>query len=153
MDAIAREDFNPYRSALWSDEKKESAILVEADRTTLPAVRLQKGPPVAKREDSLSFLEKHLRARDTARGPWIEGDRWMVEKKRGILSTQEFVKATARNDAHGLAMPKQLGGSFRKSVRVLRNHEVLSMLGRDGFDKSLWEFLEAKPSWLKTSPA
>src|SRR6266571_2733062 len=153
LDAIAREDFNPYRSALWSDEKKESAILVEADRTTLPAVRLQKGPPVAKREDSLSFLEKHLRARDTARGPWIEGDRWMVEKKRGILSTQEFVKATARNDAHGLAMPKQLGGSFRKSVRVLRNHEVLSMLGRDGFDKSLWEFLEAKPSWLKTSPA
>ena len=153
LDAIAREDFNPYRSALWSDEKKESAILVEADRTTLPAVRLQKGPPVAKREDSLSFLEKHLRARDTARGPWIEGDRWMVEKKRGILSTQEFVKATARNDAHGLAMPKQLGGSFRKSVRVLRNHEVLSMLGRDGFDKFLWEFLEAKPSWLKTSPA
>src|SRR6266705_22241 len=153
LDTMAREDFNPYRSALWSDEKKESAILVEADRTTLPAVRLQKGPPVAKREDSLSFLEKHLRARDTARGPWIEGDRWMVEKKRGILSTQEFVKATARNDAHGLAMPKQLGGSFRKSVRVLRNHEVLSMLGRDGFDKSLWEFLEAKPSWLKTSPA
>jgi tRNA nucleotidyltransferase (CCA-adding enzyme) len=150
LDTMAREDFNPLRSALWSDEKEESAILVEADRTTLPAVRLQKGPPVSKGEDSLSFLERHLRARDTARGPWIEGDRWMVEKKRGISSIQQLVKVAAREDAYGLSMPKQLGGSFRKSVKVLRNREVLSMLGRDGFDKSLWNFLEAKTPWLKT---
>src|SRR5438132_3461928 len=75
LDIMAREDFNPYRSALWSDEKEQSAILIEADRTTLPPVRLQKGPPVSKGEDSLSFVEKHLRARDTARGPWIAGDR------------------------------------------------------------------------------
>ena len=153
LDTMAREDFNPSRSAIWSDEKQESAILVEVDRTTLPAVRLQKGPPVSKGEDSLSFLEKHLRARDTARGPWIERDRWMVEKKRGISSIQQLVKVAAREDAHGLTIPKQLGGSFRKSVKVLRNREILSMLGKDGFDKSLWEFLEAKPSWLKTGPS
>jgi len=153
LDTMAREDFNPYRSALWSDEKKESAILVEADRITLAAVRLQKGPPVAKAEDNLSFIEKHLRARDTARGPWIEGDRWMVEKQRRITSIQELVTVAARDAAYGLAIPKQLGGSFRKSVKVLRNREILSMLGKDGFDKSLWEFLEAKPSWLKTGPS
>jgi len=153
LDAMAREDFNPFRSAIWSDEKQESAILVEVDRPTLPAVRLQKGPPVSKGEDSLSFLEKHLRARDTARGPWIEGDRWMVERKRGISSIQQLVKVAAREDAYGLSIRKQLGGSFRKSVKVLRNREILSMLGKDGFDKSLWEFLEAKPSWLKTGPS
>src|SRR5437660_3841661 len=150
LDTMAREDFNPSRSAIWSDEKQESAILVEVDRTTLPAVRLQKGPPVAKAEDSLSFIEKHLRARDTARGPWIEGDRWMVEKKRGISSIQQLVKVAAREEAYGLSIPKQLGGSFRKSVKVLRNREILSMLGKDRFDKSLWNFLEAKTPWLKT---
>ena len=152
LDTMAREDFNPLRSALWSDEKEESAILVEADRTTLPAVRLQKGPPVSKGEDSTAFLRKHLSARDTARGPWIEGDRWMVEKKRRISSIREFVKAAIREEAYGLSIPKQLGGPFRKSVKVLQNRDVLSMLGRSGFDKSLWEFLEAKPSWLKTGP-
>lgn len=152
LDTMAREEFRPYRSALWSDEMTESAILVEADRTTLPAVRLQKGPPVAKGEDSLSFLEKHLRARDTARGPWIEGDRWMVEKKHRITSIQELVKVAARDPAYGVPIPKQIGGSFRKSVKVLRNREVLTMLGRDGFDKSLWKFLEAKPPWLRTGP-
>jgi tRNA nucleotidyltransferase (CCA-adding enzyme) len=152
LDIMVREDFNPLRSALWSDEKRESVIFVEADRTALPRTRLQKGPPVFKREDSLSFLEKHLSARDTVRGPWIEGDRWIVERTRRISSIGELVNAAIREETFGLAIPKQLGGSFRKSVKVLQNREVLSMLGRLGFDRSLWEFLEAKPSWLKTSP-
>ena len=77
----------------------------------------------------------------------------MVEKQRRITSIQELVTVAARDAAYGLAIPKQLGGSFRKSVKVLRNREILSMLGKDGFDKSLWEFLEAKPSWLKTGPS
>jgi len=153
LDIMAREEFSPYRSALWSDEAKESAIVFEAGLTTLPAVRLQKGPPVSKSEDSKSFLEKHLKARDTARGPWIEGDRWMVERKREILSIRDLVKSAAREEAYGLSLPKQLGESFRKSVKVLQDREILSMLGRKGFDKSLWEFLEAKPSWLKTGPS
>jgi len=153
LDIMAREEFSPYRSALWSDETEESAILVEAGRTALPEVRLQKGPPVTKSADSISFLEKHLKARDTARGPWVEADRWMVEKKRGILSIRDLVKAAAREEAYGLSIPKQLGESFRRSVKVLQNREVLSMLRGNGFDKSLWEFLEAKPSWLKTGPS
>jgi len=153
LDVMAREDFNPYRSALWSDETKESAILVEADRTVLPAVRLQRGPPVSKSEDSASFLEKHIRVRETVRGPWIEGDRWTVEKNRRISSVKELVKTATREEAFGLAIPKQLGESFRKSVKILQGREVLPMLGRKGFDKSLWEFLEAKPSWLRTGPS
>ncbi len=150
LDIVAREEFSPYRSAIWSDETKESAILVEAGRTALPEVRLQKGPPVTKSEDSMSFLEKHLKARNTARGPWIDGDKWMVEKQRGILSIRDLVKVAAREEAYGLSLPKQLSESFQRSVKVLQDREVLSMLGKKGFDKSLWEFLEAKPSWLKT---
>ncbi len=150
VDIMTREDFSPYRSTVWSDETRESAILIEADRTIPPEVRLQKGPPVSKSEDSLSFVEKHSKARDTARGPWIEDDRWIVERKRGILSIKDLVLAAAREESYGLSLPKQLGGSFQKSVKVLQNREVLSMLGKKGFDKSLWEFLEAKPSWLKT---
>src|SRR5207249_10215877 len=53
LDIMTREEFSPYRSALWSDETKESAILVETGRTALPEVRLQKGPPVTKSEDSI----------------------------------------------------------------------------------------------------
>lgn len=150
VDMMAREEFDPYRSALWSDETIESAVLVEVDRIMLPEFKVQRGPPVSKSEDSLSFLEKHFRARDTVRGPRIEGDRWIVERKRGILSIMDLVRAASREEAQGLAIPKQMAESFRRSVKVLQNREVISMLGRKGFDKSLWEFLEAKPSWLKT---
>jgi len=150
LDIMAREEFNPYRSAVWTDETRESIILVEIDRIMLPEVRVQRGPPVSKSEDSLSFLEKHLRARDTVRGPRIEGDRWIVERRRGILSIIDLVRTASREEAYGMAIPKQMAESFRRSVKVLQNREILSMLGRKGFDRSLWEFLEAKPSWLKT---
>jgi tRNA nucleotidyltransferase (CCA-adding enzyme) len=153
LEIMAREDFGPYRSALWSDEANESAILIEADRVILPETRLQKGPPISKSEDSLSFLEKHLKAGDTVRGPLIEGDRWIVERKRGVLSIRDLVKVALREEAYGLSIPKQLGESFRRSVKVLQDRQILSLLGRKGFDKSLWEFLEAKPSWLKTNPS
>src|SRR5947209_16271531 len=99
LEIMAREDFPTYRSTLWSDEKQESAILVESDQTKLTAVKVQRGPPVSKGVDSTAFLEKHLRARDTVRGPWIEGDRWMVEKKRKISTIGELVKAAVREEA------------------------------------------------------
>src|SRR5436853_213383 len=136
-EGIVREEFKPDGSAHGSDEMEESAILVEADRTTLSAVRRQKGPPVSKSEDSVSFLEKHLSSNDTVRGPWIEGDRWMVEKKRGISSIRDLVKAATREESYALSIPKQLGESFGKSVKVLQNREILSMLAKKGFDKSL----------------
>src|SRR5437773_9502037 len=71
VELMDREDFHIYRSTIWSDEKIESAILLEADRAVISSVKMQKGPPVSKKEDSQSFLQRHLGARDTARGPWI----------------------------------------------------------------------------------
>ena len=149
VEMMDREDFRIYRSTIWSDEKTRSAILLEAEQAIISSVKMQKGPPVSKKEDSQSFLQRHLGARDTAQGPWIKGDRWMVEKKRGISTIAELVKASLREEAYGLTIPKQIGESFPRTVRVFRGRGVLSLLGRAGFDKSLWEFLEAKPSWLK----
>jgi len=153
VEMMIREDFHIHRSTIWSDEKTESAILLETNQVIIPSVKTQKGPPVSKKEDSQSFLRRHLGARDTARGPWIESDRWMVEKKRRISAIAELVKASLRDEAYGLTIPKQIGESFPRSVRVLQGRAVLSLLGRAGFDKSLWEFSEAKPSWLKQSPS
>ncbi|MBO0888006.1 CCA tRNA nucleotidyltransferase, partial [Candidatus Bathyarchaeota archaeon] len=70
VEMATREEFQVFRSALWSSGNTESAVLLEVDRTALSNARLQKGPPVAKRGDSQSFLEPNLAARDTIRGPW-----------------------------------------------------------------------------------
>jgi tRNA nucleotidyltransferase (CCA-adding enzyme) len=151
VDMMAREDFRPRRSEVWTDEKRESAILVETDGGTLPVVKTHQGPPVWKEADSRSFLDRHISARDTVRGPRVEGDRWLVEKKRQVTTARDLLQRAIRDKTYGLALPKQLEEAFPRTARVLRGRGVLALLGKNGFDKVLWEFLEAKPSWLRTN--
>ncbi len=147
---MTRQDFHPVRSTVWSDEVRSSAILVELDRSTLPEVQLRMGPPVSKMDDGQGFLDRHLDSRDTVRGPWIEADRWVVDKKRRILTVEQLVMEALQDPRLGLTIPDQLGSSFRKNVKVLENGKVLALLGREGFDQAFSEFLAAKPAWLKT---
>ncbi len=148
-DMMTRQDFHPVRSTVWSDEARSSAILVELDNSILPEVQLREGPPVSKMADSQGFLDRHLDAKDTVRGPWIEADRWVVDKERGILSIQQLVIAALKDSRLGLTVPDQLNNYFRQNVRVLENRKILALLGREGFDQALSEFLAAKPAWLK----
>jgi tRNA nucleotidyltransferase (CCA-adding enzyme) len=147
---MTRQDFHPVRSTIWSDERRASAILVELDASTLTGVQLRHGPPVSKPEDSQGFLDRHLDARDTIRGPWIEADRWVVDKKRRILTLKQLLSSALKDPRLGLVIPEQLNRSFRQNARVLESKKILSLLGREGFDQALSEFLAAKPTWLKT---
>jgi len=153
VEMMTREDFHPRRSEVWTDEKKESTILVETDEATLSPVKTHLGPPVSKELDSQSFLDRHLSAKDTVRGPRVEKERWVVEKRRQVSTVKDLLKRSLQDQTYGLTLPKQLEEGFRRTARVLTGREVLAMLRKDGFDKVLWEFLEAKPSWLKTSPS
>ena len=149
---MTRQDFHPVKSTIWSDERRSSAILVELDTSTLNGVQLHQGPPVSKKDDSQGFLDRHLDAKDTVRGPWIEADRWVVDRKRRILTVKQLVSVALEDSRLGLAIPEHLNRSFRQNVRVLENRKILSLLGREGFDQALSEFLVAKPPWLKIHP-
>ena len=149
-DLMTRQDFYPLRSTVWSDEARSSAILFELDTLILAEVQLREGPPVSKMDDSQGFLDKHLKARDTVRGPWIEADRWAVDKERRILSVNQLIAVALKDPRLGLTVPDQLNSSFRRNVKVLENRKILALLGREGFDQALSEFLAAKPAWLKT---
>jgi len=147
---MTRQDFHPIRSTVWSDEVRSSSIFVELDSSTLSDVQLRQGPPTSKMDDSQGFLDRHLDAKDTVRGPWIEADRWVVDKKRRVLTIRQLVSAALKDQRLGLVVPEQLNRSFRQSGRVLENRKILSILGREGFDQALSEFLAAKPALLKT---
>ncbi|HEV2118894.1 MAG TPA: CCA tRNA nucleotidyltransferase [Candidatus Bathyarchaeia archaeon] len=147
---MTRQDFHPIRSTVWSDEARLSAILIELDRSTLTEVQLRLGPPVSKMDDSQGFLDRHVAAKETVRGPWIEADRWVVDKKRRLLTVEHLVMEALKDPRLGLTIPDQLDSSFRKNVKVLENGKILALLGREGFDQALSEFLAAKPAWLKT---
>jgi tRNA nucleotidyltransferase (CCA-adding enzyme) len=147
---MIRQDFHPMRSTVWSDEGRSSAILVELDTSTLLGVQLRQGPPISKMDDSQGFLDRHLNAKDTVRGPWIEDGRWVVDKKRRILTIKQLVTMALKDRKLGLALPEQLNSSFRQNVKILENRQIVRLLRREGFDQALSEFLAAKPAWLKT---
>jgi tRNA nucleotidyltransferase (CCA-adding enzyme) len=147
---MIRQDFHPMRSTVWSDEGRSSAILVELDTSTLLGVQLRQGPPISKMDDSQGFLDRHLNAKDTVRGPWIEDGRWVVDKKRRILTIKQLVTMALKDRKLGLALPEQLNSSFRQNVKILENRQIVRLLRREGFDQALSEFLVAKPAWLKT---
>ncbi len=147
---LVRQDFHPIRSTVWSDEGRSSAILVELDSSALPGVQMRQGPPISKMDDSQGFLVRHLNGKDTVRGPWMEADRWVVDKKRGILTVGQLLPVALKDRKLGLTIPDQLDNSFRQNVKVLENRKILELLGREGFDQAFWEFLAAKPAWLKT---
>jgi len=150
LELMVRQDFRPVRSTVWSDEGRSSTVLVELDSSTLPGVQIRQGPPVSKPDDSQGFLDRHLNAKDTVRGPWIEDGRWVVDKKRRLLTIEQLVRAALTDRKLGLAVPEQLDPSFHRNVQVLENRMILTLLGREGFDQALSEFLTAKPTWLKT---
>ena len=148
-DLMTRQDFHPLRSVAWSDEVGFSAIIVELESSTLSSIYTRQGPPISKTEDSRGFLDRHLNAKDTIRGPHVENDRWVVDKKRQIRDVPRLVSIALDDSRLGFSVPDQLKGKSGRSVRVLVNKDVISFHRREGFDQVLSEFLAAKPSWLR----
>ena len=146
---MTRQDFHPLRSVAWSDEKQTSAILVELASSTLQPTYVRQGPPVSKKEDSQGFIDRHYNARDSVRGPWVENDRWVVDKMREILSIRQLVSTALKDQRLGLSVPDQLGAGAGRNVKVLVNKEIFSLAGREDFDQVFSDFLAAKPPWLK----
>ncbi len=80
----------------------------------------------------------------------MQDGRWLVDKHREFVTAEKLVSVAVRDPRLGLSIPEQLSVSFRKSVRVLVNRKLLELLGREGFDQVLSEFLAAKPVWLRS---
>ena len=145
---LTRQDFQPVRSVAWSDERGSSAILVELERATLASTHFRQGPPISKKEDSQGFLDRHLNSKDTARGPWVENDRWVVDKKREVLDIARLVSVALKDPKFGFSVPDQFRKGSSRDIGVLVNRNILALIGREGFDQVLSEFLAAKPAWL-----
>lgn len=81
--------FLPVQAEGWTDEEGRVALIAEVERVELPEVIKRRGPEVGGPGEE-GFLERHLRARDTLGGPYIEGSRWVVYKLRRPRNLTEF---------------------------------------------------------------
>ena len=143
-------DFSIIRSQAWSDEKALNVILIEMEQDELPSAKIHLGPPVSRRTESTSFLEKHLGNKDTVSGPWVEGERWAVEKRRVFPSAIGILKSALKSGGSDIGVASEPARCFRKRVPVLRNESLVRLISRNReFAKAMNTFLSGRPAWLE----
>ena len=149
VNLLKENDFNVIRSAAWSDENSLNVFLFGLESGRLPSSRLHEGPPVSRLKESGSFLSKHENDPSTVSGPWIEGGRWVVEKKRKILSAHTLLKAAISSGGVDVGVARLLAQSFKKNLQILENDQIVTLVSSNSeFAKAMRTYLSGRPAWL-----
>jgi tRNA nucleotidyltransferase (CCA-adding enzyme) len=112
LDVFHRDEFQVFDSR-FDLVGKEALFLFEFAVDSLPRVSRHEGPPVWVK-NAKAFLDKWQRSPKTIAGPFIQGDRWVVDVARGATTASTLVKATWRD----LSLGKDLDKAARKSLRI-----------------------------------
>ena len=147
---ISADGFSVVRDAVWSDEKAVDVFVFELASRYLPLIERHVGPPISKREDCEKFLVKHAKSREVLSGPRVEGDRWVVDRKRRHTDVAELLREKLRYNNKTLGLSGQVSEAFSSGFEVLVDDKVRGFYRRNrGFSVFLTGFLSGKPSWLR----
>jgi len=142
-------EFSVVQSVSWSDEKSLNVILLELEEGILPNSRRHLGPPVSRAEESASFVAKHLGEKDTVSGPWIENDRWVIEKKRERTSAEQLLKDELRSGGKRFGVASEPARAMRRRVNVRSGASIAPLIKRStDFAKAMNAFLSPRPPGL-----
>ena len=107
------------------------------------------GPPVWREEESRKFLEKHLTSGDTVAGPRVEGDRWIVDKRRSHTEATELLAARMRNGGRDIGIAAKISFSTKSGFDIILNDKIAEAYEEnDDFARALTEYLRGRPFWL-----
>ncbi len=136
-DALDRLGFPTLRRAAFADDR--AALLFELAVAERPAVERHPGPPVHVREHAERFLERY--AGDAGvYGPFVDGDRYVVERERAHPTAVGFLGSDALLDARlGPAVARALGDGYE----LLVGQEVAALA--DEFGVELAAYFEPSP--------
>ena len=149
VNLLENNGFSVIRSTSWSDERSLNLILLELEDANIPGSRRHLGPPVSRVAESASFLAKHLADERTISGPWLEADRWAVQKRRDFTSAPELLKTALRSGGRNVGVASEPARIFRKRVEVLSGRSIERIIIRSlEFAKAMNAFLSGRPAWL-----
>ncbi|OKY77869.1 MAG: tRNA nucleotidyltransferase, CCA-adding enzyme [Candidatus Methanohalarchaeum thermophilum] len=120
-------------------DNKNALILIEVENNTLSDVRKHMGPPVTSNKHSKKFVKKYL-SEKTFSGPYIEEDRWIVEKKRKFTNPLKLIRKKITNtEKPGIGKNLQ-----NTNIKVLNQDKLI----KKGYIKELNKFISKKAPWL-----
>ena len=122
------------------DGPVRAALYAELEVTERPAVERHEGPPVAVRKHAASFYESYVDDVDPdTYGPFIDGDRYVVEREREFATVREYLESEAASE---VALGAQVEPAF--DDRDVLVGEAVATLA-PAFGRPLREFYEPRP--------
>lgn len=146
---VRRHKFTVIRDDVWSDEEVATVFVFELHSRSLPMVEKHLGPPVRKKDDCERFLEKHLGSKQIVSGPRVEGDRWVVERRRKYTDVADLLRQELKDRRENTGIASLVSQALSSSFSVWVNEEVKEFYSKNpGFSSFLTEYLTGKPRWL-----
>ncbi|WP_049893614.1 CCA tRNA nucleotidyltransferase [Halogranum rubrum] len=145
---LDRRGFEPLRATTFASESGEerdapfdrAVVFVELSVATLPTIQRHDGPPVYVRQHATGFFEKYAEAGADVYGPFLDGDRYVVERDREFTTARAFLESDALFD---VALGAQVQAQLEEGYTVLVGDEVVSLA--DEFGTDLRAYFEPRP--------
>jgi len=151
---LIQNDFYIIRDSAWSNEADLNVLVFEMEHRSLPLVKKHLGPPLRKKAECDNFLRKHVGSPNTVSGPYIEGDRWVVEIKRKPSDIVMLLSEKLRDGGRQVGVAGLISLVIKKTLQVMVNEQIAKSYSSDPqLAQFVTEYLQAKPRWLKKAHA
>jgi tRNA nucleotidyltransferase (CCA-adding enzyme) len=133
---LDRRGFETLRAATFADDS--AVLFIECEVTDRPAIERHEGPPVYVGEHASEFYEKY--ADSDAYGPFIDDDRYVVERPREFTTARSFLESeTIFSVALGVTIEEVL----REGYEVLVGQETTALA--EEFSAELARYFDPEP--------
>ena len=128
------------RAMTGGSNPKRAALYAELEVAERPVIQRHEGPPIEVRKHAANFYESYADDVDPdTYGPFIDGNRYVVERERAFTTVREYLESDAAGD---VALGAQVEREFAERD-VLVGDAVVTLASR--FGKPLREFYEPHP--------
>lgn len=132
---LDRRGFDTLRGRVFADDS--AVLFVECETTVRPAIERHEGPPVYASEHASDFYEQY--ADSEAYGPFVEGERYVVERPREFTTVRSLLTEAIFSVALGVAIEDAL----REGYEVLVGRETTALT--EEFGTELASYFNPKP--------
>lgn len=119
---------------------KEIILVFEIEISKLPNIKKMIGPPLISYKHTQEFLTKY---KSPDYGPYIENDRWIIEKKRESTDPESLLRVMLQKDLLAIGIPENIAKVMKKSViakdfwKLIKTNKPFSTFLREKYFSSL----------------
>ena len=136
--ALETEGFDVIRTAAFADD--QAVLFIELMHRHCPAIERHTGPPITVREHASEFYTAYETDADTY-GPFIDGDRYVVERERTWTDAAAFLQSESIFNA---GLGAQIEEALADTYTVLVEDEIIALTSE--FGESLTQYFEPTAS-------